>query len=134
MPLIRKGANYAFGSKGVSATGLVSVTGFDAGREFETDVQAKDENGVVASHLYGNEKNNASAEGFVDLAQGDISDMEVPQLEGTITVGDITVPVMRSSIQGSNEDFVKARLEGSGYKDIDYAAGGGGGGGNGNGT
>lgn len=112
------GADFQFGiPAGVTVDGVDSLTSFEAGREYETEVTARDEDGDVVAHLFGNEKNTMQAEGYTNAAT-------VPDL-GTDTAGAGTMEmlgligkVMRVRCRGSNEDFVRVSAEGSGYVNL----------------
>jgi hypothetical protein len=111
MALTRKGANYDYGTTGVTATGLDSVTNFEVSSEYETDVQARDSNGEVAAWLYGDQRNEMSVEGFAETAA-------LPALGGILTIKGKNGIITRASVVGSNEDFAKVRMEGKGYEGI----------------
>jgi hypothetical protein len=111
MALTRKGANYDYGTAGVTATGLDSVTNYEVSSEYETDVQARDSNGEVAAWLFGDQRNEMSIEGYAETAT-------LPALGGILTIKGKNGVCTRASIVGSNEDFAKVRMEGKGYDNI----------------
>ena len=115
MALTRKGANYAFGTAGFSVSGIDSLTSVSAGQEYTVNVTAKDTNGEVAAHLYGSEKKNFSAEGYVTGSVAPVA------LGGAATVAGVSGVVMNSSVQASNEDFAKVTVSGEAYTGISYA-------------
>lgn len=115
MALTRKGANYAFGTSGFTVAGIDSVTAATAGREYTTNVTAKDTEGEVAAHLYGGERTSFTAEGYV------LGAVEPVALGGLASVAGVQGVVTRSNITASNEDFAKVSVEGEAYASINYA-------------
>jgi hypothetical protein len=111
----KPGSTFQFGiPAGVSVDGIDSLTGFEASRQAETDLNARDEDGEVVAQLWGNEKHNLSGEGFTSAAS-------VPAIgtdtvgQGTMTMLGLKGKIMRVTCRGSNEDFVRVSVEGSGY-------------------
>lgn len=111
MALQRKGANWAFGADGVSAAGIVEVTGYSCRREYTTQIEGKDHTGEIGAFLYGGEKFTLSVEGYA-------TSQNLPSVGGTITVGGVTGTIMNVEVTGSNEDFTRCRVEGIGYPAI----------------
>ena len=114
MALTRKGANYAFGTTGFAVTGIDSLTSVSAGKEYSVNTTAKNTDGEVAAHLYGSEKQNFTAEGYVTGSVAPVA------LGGTATVAGVSGVVTNSSITASNEDFAKVSVQGEAYAGITY--------------
>jgi len=111
MALTKKGTlKFGIGTDGltVGAT-LLNVTSAEATSESTTNAIAKDSSGAIVAQVIGNTKNSLSVEGYGAAA---------PALGSDITVGGLTGLVLRSSVKGSNEDFVKYSAEAEGYPDI----------------
>ncbi|EIQ01050.1 hypothetical protein OpiT1DRAFT_05614 [Opitutaceae bacterium TAV1] len=123
MALTRYGEEFAYGiPEGAAVAGIVSLISFEVGEAFETNVNAKNEEGEVVAHLVGNKKYTFRAEGYAAAASP-------PVVGGVITFGDISGVITSVSKPHSNEDFVRYSVEGEGYAEIDYSDTGGGGGG-----
>ena len=114
MALVRRSGSQAwqFGIPGVSIDGIEAVTAFTARREYTITVEAKDEDGEIAAVLEGGEKYTIEAEGYTTSAT-------VVALGGSITAMGLNGKVTSSEVVGSNEDFVKVRITGTGYKAIE---------------
>jgi hypothetical protein len=108
MALLRKGANWAYGTQGIGAPGIDEVTSASASKEYSVQVDAVGADGDLKGILYGGEKGSFSAEGYTNSSNvGSIgSDGSVLGVSGVITKAGVTM---------SNEDFVKAQVEGEGY-------------------
>jgi hypothetical protein len=105
-------AEWAFGLTGVTIDGITSVTSFTARKEYTITVEAKDQDGEIAAVLEGGEKYTIEAEGYADATNP-------PDLGGAITAGGLTGKITGSEVIGSNEDFQKVRITGTGYKAIE---------------
>lgn len=111
MALQRKGAQWDFGATGVSATGIVEVTGYTARREYGTQVEGIGADGEIGAFLYGKEKHTITVEGYAN--PGDL-----PTIGGDISVKGISGTITNVEVTGSAEDFVRCRVEGIGYPAI----------------
>lgn len=117
MALTKKG-NLAFG---IGASGITdpavstisAVQSVEVSSEYTTNVSAKGSDGETAGHVYGDVKNSIRVEGFGTAAA-------VPTLGASVTVLGKTGAVMRSQVQGSNEDFVKMSVEAEGFGTLSY--------------
>ncbi len=114
------GSDFAFGipqTSGVetSVAGIDSITSAELSSSLETNVTAKDEDGEVVAHLFGNKKFTMSAEGYADAAT-------LPATGDTIKVAGNEGVITGASITASNEDFVRVRASGEGYAGLDYSA------------
>lgn len=121
MALTRKGT-LAFGIgtvlggpaiSGTAAAGISAVQSAEVSDEFTVNVPAKDTGGETVAHAYGDTKHSLRVEGLHTAAT-------LPALGDALTVGGKEGAVMRSSVQASNEDFVKLSIEAEGYNAIDY--------------
>jgi hypothetical protein len=106
MALTKKGS-FAYGIAETVA-GITSLTSWEAGHENTTNQTAKDKDGAIVAHVFGNPKNTFRAEGYAAAAT-------VPALDSALTLGGVSGYVMRTGITASNEDFVKCSIEGEGY-------------------
>ena len=114
MALQRKGAQWEFGTTGESCTGITEVTGYSARREYGTQVEGIGADGEIGAFLYGKEKHTISVEGFA--AAGD-----PPSVGGTMSVKGIHGTIMNVEVTGSNQDFLRVKVEGIGYPGITTA-------------
>jgi hypothetical protein len=114
MALVRRAGSqeWQFGIPGVSIDGIDAVTSFTARREYTITVEAKDEEGEIAAVLEGGEKYTIEAEGYTTAANP-------PDLGSGISAMGLAGKVTSSEVVGSNEDFVKVRITGTGYKNLD---------------
>ena len=122
MALTRKGT-LAFGigtaaggltaPSGTAAAGISAVQSAEVTDEYQVNATGKTSGGEVESHAYGDVKHTARVEGLHTAAT-------LPALGDALTVGGKEVVVTRSSLQASNEDFVKVSIEGEGFNSIDY--------------
>jgi hypothetical protein len=114
MALVRRigSEQYQFGIPQVTIDGIDAVTSFTARREYTITVEAKDEEGDIAAVLEGGEKYFIEAEGYTQAANP-------PALGSNITAMGLSGKVTSSEVVGSNEDFVKVRISGTGYKNVD---------------
>jgi hypothetical protein len=111
MALQRKGAAWDFGALGVTATGIVEVTGFTCRREYGTQVEGVGSDGEIGAFIYGKEKHTIEVEGYA--ATGDL-----PAAGGAITAKGLAGTIMSVEVTGSAEDFTKCRVSGIGYPAI----------------
>lgn len=111
MALAQKGQAWDYGVAGVSAAGIVSVTGFTATDEFGTQVEGTDEQGEVASFLMGKSKVTLKVEGY--CAQG------VPPVKGgAIAIAGYEGFILKAEKSGSNQDLSHYVAEGVCYPQI----------------
>ena len=92
----------------ISVDGIVEVTSYTVRREKTIIVEGKGSDGEFGAVLIGGEKLNISAEGYAAAEA-------LPQAGGAITIFSIQGTVVSVECTGSNEDFVKVRVEGIGY-------------------
>lgn len=111
MALQRKGADWDFGTVGVSCAGIVEVTGFTVRKEYGTQVEGTGADGEIGAFLYGKEKHIIEIEGYAQTG-------DLPAIGGDISVKGLSGTVMSMEIIGSNEDFTKCRVSGLGYPAI----------------
>ena len=111
MALQRKGENWAFGASGVSAAGIVEVTGYTVRREYTTQIEGKDTDGEIGAFLYGGEKYMISVEGYA-------SDGNLPAIGGDLAASGLTGTIMSREITGKNNDFVLVKVDGIGFPNI----------------
>ena len=111
MALQRKGADWDFGTIGVTCEGIVEVTGFTCRKEYATQIEGAKSDGEIGALLYGKEKFTIEIEGYA--ATGDL-----PAIGGINNLKGISGVVMSNEIIGSNEDFTKCRVSGLGYPAI----------------
>lgn len=108
MALQRMGANWDFGALGVSATGIVEVTGFTVRREYGTQVEGVKGDGDVGAFLYGKEKYTIEVEGYAEPGN-------LPEIGGALAAKGLSGRIMSAEVTGSAEDFVRMRVSGVGY-------------------
>jgi hypothetical protein len=111
MALTQKGQAWDYGVSGVSAAGIVSVTGFTITDEFGTTIEGVDVNGEVASFLYGKTKFTLSVEGYCAPGQA-------PTIGGSITIAGVIGTIIKSEKTGSNQDLSHYKAEGPAYPAI----------------
>jgi hypothetical protein len=117
MALTKKGTlAFGIGAGGLAAptvTGIDAVQSAEASDEYTVNASARDTGGETVAHTYGDAKSTLRAEGFGNAAT-------IPALGAALTVAGKTGAVMRSSIQASNQDFVKLSVEGEKFAGVAY--------------
>ena len=109
---INGSAAWAFGvNSGVSVDGIVEVISYAVKRDKTLIVEGKGQDGEFQAVLIGGEKLNISAEGYANSET-------LPAAGGPISIFTISGVVTSVEIVGSNEDFVKVRVQGIGYPSI----------------
>lgn len=109
------GADYQFGiPAGTSVDGVDSLTSFEATREYETNIAARDEDGEVVAQLFGNEKHTMQGEGYTNAASVPALGTDTPGA-GTMSILGLTGKINRCTCRGSNEDFVRVQVQAEGY-------------------
>ena len=111
MSLQRKGATWAFGTTDVTCDGITEVTGYSARREYGTQVEGIGADGEIGAFLYGKEKHTISVEGYAATGNP-------PAVGGNMSVKGISGTVMNVEVTGSNQDFLRVKVEGIGYPAI----------------
>lgn len=92
----------------ISIDGIAEVTSYQVRREKTVIVEGKGGDGEFKAVLIGGEKLSISAEGYAAAES-------LPEAGGAIAIFTINGTVTSIEIIGSNEDFVKVRVEGIGY-------------------
>ena len=92
----------------ISIAGIAEVISYTVRREKTVIVEGKGHDGEFAAVLIGGEKLSISAEGYAEAES-------LPDAGGAINIFSIQGFVTSVEIVGSNEDFVKVRVEGIGY-------------------
>ena len=112
-------SNWAFGvNSSVSVSGIVEVISYSVKRDKTTIVEGKGQDGEFKAVLIGGEKLSIQAEGYASAES-------LPQAGGAISIFAVVGIVTSVEIVGSNEDFVKVRVQGIGYPAITGAITGG---------
>jgi len=95
----------------ISIDGIAEVTSYQVRREKTLIVEGKGSDGEFGAVLIGGEKLTISAEGYAEAES-------LPAAGGDITIFSINGTVTSVEIIGTNEDFVKVRVEGIGYPNL----------------
>ncbi len=112
MALTRKGnQNLLFGAAGVSANGIVIVTGYSVRNEFSLNVEGRGSLGEVEAWVLGSKKYSITIEGYCQTSTP-------PAIGGDVTVGTLTGTITSAQVDATNEDFAKCRVEATGYEDV----------------
>lgn len=119
MALTVKGTalKFGIGTNGLTAptvAAISNVTSAEVTKENSLNASARDAGGETVTHVYGDPKATMRVEGFHTAAT-------LPTLGDSITVGGVSGPIQRASVQASNEDFVKLSAEAEALGAINYA-------------
>lgn len=107
---------FGIGTAGLTAptvTGISNVTSAEVTSENSLNTSARSSDGETVTHVFGDPKATMRVEGFGTAAS-------LPALDSVIAVGGAEGTVQRSTVQASNEDFVKLSAEGEQLGAIDY--------------
>jgi hypothetical protein len=111
---IATGAATTGATGGTLCAGITNVVSAEKTEAFDTSITAKDEDGDVVAHAFGNKKFSLSIEGYINSTAtlpiaGDL--MEVKGQKGK---------VMSATITASNENWLMIKVTGEGYSGITY--------------
>jgi hypothetical protein len=112
------GKDFEFGVKlstgGSSCAGIDTIVSAELTANFDTNVTAKDEDGDVVAHAFGNKKSSGSIEGYAT------TDATLPGVGGPMVVRGVSMKIMNVTITASNEDFLMVKVDGEGYDGLTY--------------
>lgn len=100
---------------GTVISGIVNFVSAEKTASLETNVTAKDEDGDVIAHAFGNQKFSLSAEGYATKTA------TLPVVGDLMQVRGQKGKIMSVTITASNEDWLMVKVEGEGYAGLTYA-------------
>lgn len=107
MALVRKGANYPYGTEGFSCSGVV-VSSAEISIKATLNEVITDATGKPRAHIYGNPKATVAVSGFS-------TSISMPTIGSEVSAAGETATVISSRIVASNEDFQRVSVEAEAY-------------------
>ena len=99
---------------GTVIAGMGPFVSAEFSNAFETNVTAKDEDGDVVAHAFGNQKFSLSAEGYVPTSG------TLPVVGGAMQVKGQKGKIMSVTVTASNGNWVMVKVTGEGYTGLVY--------------
>ena len=100
---------------GTVIAGMGPFVSAELGNSLETSITAKDEDGDVVAHAYGNQKFSLSAEGYAPTSGS------LPVVGAAMQVKGQKGKIMSVTITASNENWLMVKVTGEGYTGLVYA-------------
>ncbi len=101
-------------AKGSFCAGISTIVSADFTGGYDTNITAKDEDGDVVAHAFGNLKYSGSIEGYATVTA------TLPVAGAVAVIRGKYAKVMSVTVTASNEDWLKVKVDCEGYEGLSY--------------